>query len=334
MKHVRNLMGVKIDVHSHIIPKGYLHKLLKLRAIPKIEQDEDGRYILWYCKGLKYSFDERMYSIVRKLRAMKESGIDMQVLSLAMPGVDFLEPRLGWDLARIVNDEIAKVVEKYPDKFLGMATVPLQDTKKAIDELDRTINMLGLRGVEIFSNVAGKPLDDEELWPFYERVTKLDVPILIHPTKPVMAETMMEYGLANVVGFLFDTTLAILRIVFGGILEKYPALKIILPHMGSTIPYLIGRIDHQCRINPKCGAKISKMPSQYLKLIYIDTAQSFYNPAMRCAFAFSGSDRILFGSDYPFANLDRSIRSIEEMELPKEDNDKIFSGNAIKILKY
>lgn len=323
---------MKIDIHSHIIPKGYLNELLKHKSIPRIEKTEDGQYALWYGKRLKYFFDERMYSSDWKLKIMGKSGIDMQVLSVAMPGLDLLEPKSGLRLARKVNDEMEQIVADYPNKFLGIATVPLQDVGEAVDELDRAINTLGFKGVEIFSNMAGTPIDDERFFPFYEKLAKLNVPMLIHPARPLMAEVTKDYGLTGVVGYLFDTTLATLRMVFSGILEKYPTLKIVLPHLGSTIPYLIGRIDNQFKMNAECRVKISKMPSEYLKLIYIDTAQSLYKPAIACAFAFLGSDKILFGSDYPFADLKYSAETVDAMDISNDDKSKIFYKNAMNLL--
>ena len=320
-----------IDIHTHIIPKSYFKKLRELKNIPRIEQDKSGDYRLWYDSKMGYSFDQKMYSLDQKLEDMEKAGIDAQVLSLATPGVDLFEPDLALELARNVNNEIAEITEKH-DRFIGFATVPLSAAERAPDELERAINSLGLKGVGISSNVRGKTLDCEDFWPFYEKAAKLNVPIMIHPTRPLMIDALKDFGLANVVGFLFDTTLAILRIIFGGILEKYKKLKFLLPHGGSTVPYLIGRIDHQYEINPECKEKISKLPSEYFKSVYIDTAQSFYEPAMMCAYALMGPEKIIFGSDYPFTSLERSINCVKNMNISPKEKEKILSKNAIKIL--
>lgn len=320
-----------IDIHSEIVPKSYLKKLCELKKIPKIEQDENGNYKLQYDRELSYSFDQKMYSLNKRIDDMEKAGIDVQVLGLALPGVDLLEPDLALELARNVNNEIAEIVEKH-DKFIGLATVPLLNPEWATEELERAINSLGLKGVKISSNIGGKTLDCKDFWPFYEKVERLDIPIMIHPTKPLMVDALRDFGLTNVVGFLFDTTLATLRIIFGGILEKYKKLKFLLPHLGSTIPYIISRIDHQYRINPECREKISKLPSEYFKSIYIDTAQSFYEPAMMCAYALMGPDKIIFGSDYPFASLEQSVNCVKNMNIPPEEKEKILGKNAIKIL--
>jgi len=320
-----------IDIHSHIIPMTYRDFLVKNSKSPKI-RDISNQSFLWYARDLKYSVDERMFSTDVKLSAMKKAGIDIQVLSIAMPGVDLFDPEIGLSLARKINDEISEIANKHSDAFLGLATLPLQSIGDAIDELERAVKDLGLRGVEVFSNVAGKTLDHESFLPFYEKIVKLDVPILLHPTKPLMYSAMKKYGLLGSVGYLFDTTLAILKIVLGGVLEKNKELKIILPHCGSTIPYLLGRIDHQFNINEESRKKISKLPSEYLKLVYFDTAQAFYKPAFDCCSAFSDKGKLMFGTDDPFANLRKSKEFIESVT-DGEERKNIFHINAERLFK-
>lgn len=273
-----------------------------------------------------------MYSLDKKIEEMNKSGVDRQLISLAMPGVDGLGDK-AVEAAVKVNDEIANVVEQFNGRFIGAATVPLSNPSAAVEELKRATGELGLRAVEIFSNVSGKPLDDERFRIFFEKAADLKVPVLLHPAKPLMADVMREYALNSVVGFLFDTTLAILRLIFSGLLEEFPSLRIVLPHMGSTIPYLIGRIDHQYGLNPECRIKIKKVPSEYFKSIYFDTAQSLYLPAVRCAYDFAGAERILFGTDHPFADLKKSLEIIKTLNLTEDDEEKIFSGNARALLK-
>lgn len=320
-----------IDIHSHLIPKSYWNFLTNNKQFPKIVQNKDQDF-LWYSRGLKYSIDKRMFSVEEKLKAMEKGRIDMQILSIAMPGVDLMSAADGLSLAQATNNEFAQVVAEHPGKLFGLATVPLQDVGQAIDELNRATQILGLRGVELFSNVAGKPLDDDSFLPFFERVAHIDVPILIHPTKPLMSNAMRDYGIVSAVGFIFDTTLATLRLILGGVLEKIPRLKIILPHIGSTIPYLIARIDNQFNINAECRQKISKLPSEYFKRIYVDTAQSFYEPALACAINLLGPDKVMFGTDYPFADLESS-RKFVSSKIPCEYKTKIMSENAQKLFK-
>ncbi len=318
----------KIDVHTHIITESYYDALLHNKHGPSLQKSTDG-YFLWYGNGLKYFVDERMMSINRKLKDFNEAKIDTQILSIAMPGVDLFEDAT---IAKKVNDEISQIVEDYPEKFLGLATVSLRNVEGAVDELSRAVTERGLRGVEIFTNVGGKQLDSEEFFPFYEKAIQLDVPILIHPTEPLMSQVMGDYGLIGMVGYIFETTLAILRLILAGVFDRFPQLKIIIPHMGSTIPYLISRVDNQFKINPECRTKISKLPSEYFKLVYVDTAQSFYKPAIECALSLLDPAKVLFGTDYPFADLNHSIDSLVKA-IPKKFKSAVFEKNAKELFK-
>jgi len=318
----------RIDIHTHIITPAYRKALARNKNGPRLEKTKEG-YMLWYGNGLKYTVDDRMMSIERKLKDFDEAKVDSQIIAIAMPGMDSFNDQT---LAKRVNDEIAQIVEDYPGKFLGAASVSLRDVPGAVEELDRATKDLGLRGVEVFTNVGGKQLDNEEFYPFYEKAITLDVPILVHPTEPLMAAVMGEYGLIGMVGYIFETTLATLRLILGGVFDRYPRLKVVVPHMGSTLPYLISRIDNQFRINPESRAKISTLPSEYLKLIYVDTAQSFYKPAIGCALLLLGKDKILFGTDYPFANPTYSVESLSKA-LPESYAAAVFQDNAKSLFK-
>jgi predicted TIM-barrel fold metal-dependent hydrolase len=175
-------------------------------------------------------------------------------------------------------------------------------------------------------------LDNQEFYPFYQKAVALDVPILLHPTEPLMAQVMWDYGLIGMVGYIFETTLATLRLILGGIFDRYPKLKLVVPHIGSTLPYLISRIDNQFRINPESRIKISKPPSEYFKLIYVDTAQSFYKPAVECALSLLDKNKILFGTDYPFANPAYSAESLSKA-LPQSYTAAVFHDNAKTLFK-
>jgi predicted TIM-barrel fold metal-dependent hydrolase len=263
-----------------------------------------------------------------RVKEMEESGVDHQVLSLPLPGTDFYERDFATKLAQVANNELAEVSRTSQGRFSAAANVPLRFPDIAIKELQRCVNELDMAMVEIFSNVAGEPLDSERFLPFYKEIAHLNIPILIHPGRPVMMGHLREYGLAGAVGYLFDTTLAILRMVYSGLFDKLPDLKVIVPHTGSTIPYLIGRIDHQYQLLDANLRKLHRLPSEYLKKVYVDTAQSFYKPATECAFDFTSHDRILFGSDYPFADLKQSVAIVKSLGLQREEEEKVFCENA------
>ncbi|MGC8817481.1 MAG: amidohydrolase family protein [Candidatus Hadarchaeum sp.] len=320
-----------IDIHAEIITHSYLSQLLKYRGVPRIVR-KGGGYLIFYGNGLSYPFDERMYDLSVREKEMEKSGIDIQVLGLAMPGVDMLRKDLAVRIARESNDELSEISRKNP-RFLAFATVPMKYPALAIREMERSVNELGLRGIKIPSNVDGKPLDWKGFYPIYETAERLEIPILIHPTTPLMSEVMRDYGLTTVVGFLFDTTLAVLRLIFSGTLEKFKGLRLILPHAGSIIPYLISRIDHQYAINPDCKKRISRPPSEYFQRIYVDTAQSFYLPAFNCAYQLMTAERMVLGSDYPFVSLEKSVEFIKNLNVSDGEKEKILSENAKRLLK-
>ena len=323
---------MKIDVHNHFFPIKYVKELEKRKQSPTVERDHLGRTLIHYAGD--YNIVEEAHTDPEvRLKEMDRCGIDMQALSLTTPGIDCMDPvSQGIALAKLVNDAFSAIVNKYPERFAAFAALPMLDVSSAVSELERAVTTLGLSGATAFSNVAGKLLDSREFWPLYEKASKLDVPLFIHPTTPVFGSAFDDYRLVPLLGFTFDTTLAITRMVFSGVFEEYPNLKVILAHAGGTIPYLAERIDNGYRAYPECKNHITKLPSEYLKLTYLDTV-SFHPPALKCAYEFAGSDHLCLGSDFPhqIGDLKRAVTSLEELDLPEKE--KIFGETAARLLK-
>ncbi len=193
---------------------------------------------------------------------------------------------------------------------------------------------LGARGIILGSNIDGIPLDHREFRPFFARVAELDIPILVHPMTPPGNEAMNDYRLAPMIGFEMDLCLATVRIVMGGILKDFPNLKFIISHLGGAVPYLTERIENCFRAYPECKVNIQDSPRNYLKKIYIDTV-SFHPPALMCAYAFPGPDRLILGSDYPhvIGDIERAVSSIQDLDIPEADKQLIFSGNLKRLIK-
>lgn len=333
---------MRIDCHNHFYPIIYIKELEKRKKSPIVVRDEIGRREITI-EGAPVAIinDPKHYDVEERIKDMNEHGIDMQALSLTAPGVDYLELKVAVRLAKSVNDEFAMIQEKNPERFVGLATVPLQSVDEALEELDRAIMDLGLKGVMIFSNIAGKPINSSEFWPFYETAAKLDIPIFIHPTRPAFVDALREDVLAyfralnDSIGYPFDSTLAITRLIFSGVFEKYPTLKFVIAHLGGTVPYLVERMDRSYRELPSdCKTALPKSPSEYFKRVYYDTV-SFYKPALTCAYMFVGPERLLFGSDYPhtIGDIGLAVTSIEQLDIQDEDKRKIFEKNAKKLLK-
>lgn len=269
-----------------------------------------------------------------RIKAMDAAGVDMQVLTLTTPGVHIETRSRGVALASLVNDAFADIVSRYPSRFVALAALPLQDAPASVRELERAVTQLGLRGATLFTNVNGGPLDALELWPLYEKAVELDVPLFLHPTSPVGVEGMEAYRLAPLVGFPLDTTLAITRLVFSGVLERWPELKVVLSHLGGAVPYLAERIDRGFKAYPECQSNLSRPPSQIFKQLYMDTV-AFLPQALLFALDFAGADRLVLGSDYPhqIGDLPGSVRAIEALPIADEDRDKILGQNAARLLK-
>jgi aminocarboxymuconate-semialdehyde decarboxylase len=318
---------MKVDFQTHYVPLEYFHRMLGRSGYPTVVRMEQGEMLMKYGRGAAYRVLDSMFDVEKRLKEMDEAGVDIHVVTLNIPGTDRVEPKFGLELSRLVNDEFARLVNKHPDRFIAFASLPMQAPDLALDELRRVVDDLGLKGVMLYSNVNGKPLDAEEFWPIYAECEKRGLPIFLHPTYPVNTNNMSEYCLIPVVGFLFDTTIATLRLIQSGVLEKYPGLKLILGHLGSTIPYLIGRIDFESGWLPGCNSKISKPPSEFFKQIYIDTV-SLHGPALMAALEYPGIERILYGSDYPFWDQKRVIDTIEKLDVADDVKERIFSTNA------
>lgn len=320
-----------IDFQAHIAPESYLKKLSTRKDIPCVTRDGDV-YNFQYGQGSSYIITRESYDLQTKLEAMDRAGISTQVLSIIMPGAEILDVATGNDIAKMVNDEMAEIVHKYPGRFLALTTLPLRDTSACLQEMERATFELGFRGIMFFSNICGMPLSDLKLWPIYEAAQDLELPIFIHPTRPVMAEEVKEYGLEQAVGYMFDTSLAALKMIFSGVFDRFPKLKVVLPHAGSTLPYLLGRIDYQSANIPGSRKNISMEPGYYIKKLYSDTV-CMSGQTLKFAYDLFGPDRLLFATDYPYVEMEPTIKLVQNMDISAKYKSNIFHGNAEKLLK-
>ena len=301
-----------IDVHAHI-------------SVPKPVKSMKDEYKDLVTRAIRDS--------EKRVRDMDKVNVDIQALSIANhTAPPFLE--LDESISRASNDLIAELVRAYPDRFVGLATVPLQDPQAAAAELERAISQLGMKGVEIGTSVKGKNLDAPELWPFYKMAQELSAFIFVHPTNVQGAERMPKYHLSNLIGNPSATSLAIASLIFGGVVESFPRLKFCFAHAGGFAPYQRGRLEHGYEVRSECKEKISKPPSEYFKLLYFDTI-THYGPALTYLIKSVGSDHVLLGSDYPADMADfnpvSSVNSLKTISPAEKRRD--LGENAIKLLK-
>ena len=314
---------MNIDVHAHFYPQPFLD-------LVNAEQIDFG------LPGFPLTIFPKMYDIDERLADMEIARIDTQVLSLGPPGIDAGDAAQSVALAQAFNDAVAELVSDRPDRFAAFAALPLQDPAVAASELERGVRELGLRGGHLFTNVRGRFLDASEFWPIYEVAEGLDVPLFVHPTTPACLKGSEDWGLMVSVGLLADTTLSASRLVFSGVLERFPKLNFILAHLGATLPYILPRIDIETELDAAFiddfSVPFDGRPSEHFLRFYVDTV-SHHAPAYRCAIDTWGSARILLGSDYPYSRWERTVDAIEELTLPQEQEEQICGANAQQLLK-
>jgi aminocarboxymuconate-semialdehyde decarboxylase len=317
-----------IDVHSHYLAASLVQALERRSELPKISPGPNGRQIE-YGKGNIHPVLPAMGDVKLRLREMDEQGIDMALLGINVPGVDWFPAADGPPVAREVNDELAELVGNHPERFVALATLPMQAPDAAAAELERTMSA-GFRGAMIYSNVAGRPLDDPELRVVFDTAARLQAPIFIHPTFPLTAATVDAYALIPTLGFMFDTTTAVLRLVLDGLYERHPDFRLIVAHAGTLLPQLAGRIDYEAERHANGRGALSVNPSEHFRLVYTDSV-CVWPPALRSTIELLGEERVMFGSDYPFWDPNRTFATIEAAALGEAVVAAIRSGNARRL---
>jgi len=310
-----------------------LEEVRRLGGVVRLESDGAGKQVFTIRGVPVVHISPPQIDPDLRLRDMDACGVDRQMLSLTMPHVYLWEPRAGLALSQAVNDAFAALVSKYPRRFTAACVVPLQDTRLAIEELERAVQKLGLRAAYLITSLDGRPIHGRELWPFYERVAELGVPLFLHPFLPPGADTMRDFWLQTVLGVLFESALTAARFAFSGLLEAIPNLQVVIPHIGGFIPYVLGRLDKGHRTHPPCREHIQRSPSEYLKRTYIDSV-AFERDGLQFAVERWGPDRVLLGSDYPQAmgDLQGCVADVETLDLPEEQKAMIRGGNACRLL--
>src|SRR5437868_7796503 len=319
---------MKIDVHSHLFDQRYFDAMWKDFTLERSTTREgqtlmrkDGYTYMWY--------RDNFFDLDHRLRVMDKQGIDMRVLSLSSPNVYDWQGARQVELARLLNDARAASVRSHPDRFAGVGSLPLADVEASLPEIDRIVGELELHGVMIGSNIAGVHVNDPRFEPVWKKRDELRLPVFEHPMFPPNLQKE-EFELPLRVGFIFDTTMAAARLIYSGVFERYPNFPYIMAHTGGALLMLLQRLDNGYRLFPDCRKHISKLPSEYAKRLYYDTA-SFYPPAPVMAHSIVRPDRILFGSDDPFLGIDTA--HVEKLSIPVEDKKKILGGNAARLLK-
>ena len=323
----------KLDLHTHYYPEIYFQRIRDLPSEFSFDKSPSGQTIIKYRGARFFGVTPPMTDVGRRLEDMDRVGIDVEVVSLSTPNVFFTGAERQPEIARIVNDSYAELIAQHPMRFKGFASIPMDSPDAALAELHRAIDELKLNGVILLSNIGGKPLTSPEYRPFFEEANRMKLCILLHPMLPADTEPFREYVLGPLVGFMFDTTLAVARMCFDGMLQDFPDIRWIVAHLGGAVPYLMERLDNGWRDFPECRAKIDELPSTYIKRLYYDTVN--FNPHMlKMVREMIGADHMVMGSDYPhlLGSIDRAVSSIESLDIPVNEKRRIFEGTALSIL--
>lgn len=261
-----------------------------------------------------------------KLAEMDAVGIQLTALSINDPGPELFGSE-GPAIARLVHDFVAEATRKHPSRFFGLMTLPLQHMRASLDEADRCRSKLGMKGILLYSNINGEFPDEPKYRPLFEFAQDANLPILLHPAYPLTYQQTRGYEMAAGLGLMFDTTIALARLILSGVLDEYPRLKLVCPHVGGALPYLVGRIDHQTMVLKRGADRLRKAPSEYLKQVWFDTVSPLAL-AIRYGIEFAGAGKMLFSSDHPWVDPRLILGLLRGLKLPAADEARVLSGNA------
>jgi predicted TIM-barrel fold metal-dependent hydrolase len=337
---------MKIDAFCHVLPRPYYDRVTAIGDAPAADN------LRKRIAGIPALVDVEL-----RFRQLEEFGDDYrQIVSLAAPPVEDLgPPDVSRGLARLANEGLAELVAEHPERFCGfVACVPLNDVDATLAEIDHAVTGLGALGVQIYTHVQGHPLDEPRFEPFFEKMAELDRMVWVHPSRSAEwpdypTERRSRYEIWWVLGWPYDTAVFMARLVFSGILERHPSLKVLIHHGGSMVPHFAGRVGPgwdqlgsrtpEDRRDEVAHPKLSKRPLDYFKMFYADTALFGAQHAIRCCIDFFGAEHMLFASDSPFdpekgpGYIRETITNIDGLGLTSEDRDRIYEGNARRLLR-
>jgi len=335
-----------IDFQAHIFPESYIDEMQRLNGEVILEEPDPH-------SGMRYFYDKKLgcrintatfqgRDIERRIEHMDRLGIDVHVLSIPAPGADRFVGDGAVSIARKANDALAALCKRYPNRFTGLFTLPTFSTQAALDELSRAVNELGLKGFGCFTNLNGRALDREDLFPIYERLAGLKLPIYLHPTAPLATEAVgLDIMPTLIFGWAFDSTVAMTRLVYGRVLERFPEIDFVVADVGGVLAFFAQRAiniytGRTEEIRQRYGLKENPLDS--LKRFYVDSAD---HPAstLKCVYDFFGADRMVLGTNYPYGPeegcllVKNSLKAVNGLGLGGEEREKILGGNAAKILR-
>jgi len=319
---------VKIDIHAHIYSPEYLDLLEDVLAGPAGPLTEATKEVI----QRKVRGNPAMWQVQPRLGLMDQLEVNRQVLSLSLPQVYEGDLAVRRKLARMSNDYFAEVVTKNPGRFLAFASLPLPDVDASLAELTRCMDELGMVGVCLGAHVSGQRLDDPDFAPVFDEIDRRGLVVFLHPMSPECSGMLTDFNLGPTLGYIFDTGVTVYRMIFSGMLERYQRMRLIVPHLGGMLPYLIGRVDNTYRTHPS-GKKMQRSPTEYMRELYYDSVSN-HPPALRLAAEVFGIERLLFGTDYPFGvdDIELGLQSIRDAGFSAAEQAMILGENACRLI--
>ena len=321
-----------IDIHAHWYPPEWLKLYEKDGAKEGAVLERSAKGYTLRTERIVNSFDEEFVDLGKRLEGMKRQRVDVHALSLTTPMVNWASPGLGLALAQAYNDAASAAHAKHPDKFFGLAMVPMQAPELAVKELERAAKLPGMRGMYLATNINGADLDEKRYWDVYAKAEELGWTIFLHPVDTIGRERTTRYYLKNLLGNPYDTGVAAAHLIFGGVMDAFPRLEVNLPHAGGTFPWLIGRLDHGTKVRAELK-HMKRKPSDYLRRFTYDTIghDDRINAAL---IKLVGADRVTLGSDYCFdMGLTDPVATVERLNLPADEKNLIKGTTAARLLR-
>jgi predicted TIM-barrel fold metal-dependent hydrolase len=319
----------RIDCQSHLFSEEFLRLLEKRKESPYVVREGKDRYVV--INEWKRRIMPRYTDLDAKLADMDRTGITMAALSINDPGPEYF----GSDsaaMAVLLNDFIADAARRHPDRFFGLATLPFDTPDSMLKEFDRATGKLGMKGILLYSNLNGRFPDEEPFRPLFAEAERRGVPVLLHPAYPLTYQATQGYEMTAMLGLMFDTTIALGRLILSGVLDQHPNLKLVCPHVGGALPYLIGRMDHQTMVLKRGANHIHRAPSEYLRRVWLDTVTPI-GLGIRFAHDFAGPDKLLYSSDHPWVDPQIIIDQVESQKFSSADRAKLYAQNARELFR-
>jgi len=326
-----------IDVHAHYFPESFFRLIDEVGAPfgARVDRSHSAGPVIDMKGNRTFPLEASYWDLDRRRKAMDKAGVDVHALSLTAPMVHFADGPTGSRLARAVNDAMHEAHTAFPDRFVGCATLPMQDPTAAVAELERVKSLRGIRGVYLGTNINNRELSDPAFTPIFERCQAARLPVLLHPLNVIGAGgRLSKFYLNNFLGNPFDTAIAAAHLVFGGVLDRFPKLEVCLPHAGGALPYLMGRLTHGQRVRPETKGVAKKPFESYLRRFTYDTIS--HSPhLLRFLIDTVGADRVMLGSDYCFdMGYTRPVDIVtKRVRLGRADQRRILGATASRLLR-